>query len=397
MTRSTFRLDVKESLLHWAMDRSNKSIGELSKKQNLRKLNEWLAGTRKPTRLQLEAFAKATYTPFGYLLLSDPPHEQPSSIPHFRTMKNSSPKRSINLEDIIRIIEQRQEWMRDYLIEIGAERLKFVGSSRVDDDPVDVANNIRMTLGLTPGWTATRKWETAQKLLQSRIEDARIFLSVSNMVQHNRYRQLDPKEFRGFVLVDDYAPFVFVNSADIRGAQMFTLAHELAHVWVGESASFDLHRLAPNPNIRLELACNKIAAEFLVSTKELLQHWDQFTKDPDGPYKAMSRHFKVSSIVAARRALDTRRISQKKFDEFYDRYARNALQKKKQELKARQDASWGPLPSTIAPPRISKRFMQTIVTAVRERKILYREAYSLTGLKSETFDEIKNKIEGGKH
>ena len=377
MTRGAFRLDVKDALLHWAMERSNKSADELSKKQNLYKLNEWLAGTRKPTRLQLEAFAKATYTPFGYLLLSDPPHEQPSSIPHFRTMKNSSPsKRSINLEDTITIIEQRQDWMRDYLIEIGAKPLNFVGSSGVNDDPVNVANNIRMTLGLTPGWTATRKWETAQKHLRNRIEDARIFLSMSKIVQHNRSRQLDPKEFRGFVLVDNYAPFVFVNSADISGAQMFTLAHELAHVWVGESASFDLYRLAPNPNIRLELACNKIAAEFLVPTKELLQRWDQFIEYPYGPYKAISHHFKVSSIVAARRALDTRCISQKEFDEFYDRYTRKVhqkqqelkawkvqqkkqqelivlevQQKKQQELKAWKDTPGSPLPSIpLHPP-----------------------------------------------
>ena len=287
--------------------------------------------------------------------------------------------------------------MRDYLIEIGAEPLKFVGSSKVDDNPVEVANMIRRTLDLTQGWTATHKWKTAQKHLQNRIEDARIFLSVSSMVQHNRYRQLDPNEFRGFVLVDDYAPFVFVNSADISGAQMFTLAHELAHVWIGESASFDLHRLAPNPDTKLELACNKIAAEFLVSTKELLQHWDQFVKSPDGPYRATSRHFKVSSIVAARRALDTHCISQKEFDEFYDRYTRQAQQKRQQELKALKDTPGGPPHRTIAPPRISKRFMRTIVTAVRERKILYREAYSLTGLKSETFDEIKSKIEGDKH
>ena len=389
-------LDVKASLLHWAMNRSDKSVDELSQKQTLKKLNEWLAGTKKPTRPQLEAFAKATYTPFGYLLLSEPPSEQLSPIPHFRTMKDgNSPKRSLDLEDTIRIIERRQEWVRDYLIDIGVEPLKFVGSSTVNDDPVDVACRIRETLGLAHGWAAASiNWEIAQKYLQERIEDARIFISKNRMVQNNRYRPLDPKEFRGFVLVDDYAPFVFVNGADFAGAQMFTLAHELAHVWMGESASFDLRGLSPNPDVKLERVCNKIAAEFLVPAEEMLQHWDPSAESLVNKFKVISHHFKVSSIVAARRALDTKCISQKIFDEFYADYMKKQQELKKQQKLKQQDRQSGPSFYVTVLPRIGNRFLQTVVTAVGERRLLYRDAYSLTNLKSETFDEMKARIEG---
>lgn len=388
------RFDVKESLLRWALERSNKTPDELSNKQNLRKLNDWLAGTRKPTRPQLEAFAKATYTPFGYLLLSKPPREQPSTIPHFRTMKSSKPpKRSIDLDDAIKIIEQRQQWVRDYLLEIGADPLEFVGSCNIHDSPIKVANKIREKLDLTQDWTAAHtNWESALKHLENKIEELRIFLSISSMVQHNTHRLLNPREFRGFVLVDNYAPFVFINSADIGGAQMFTLAHELAHVWVGESASFDLRRLTSNPDYKLEIVCNKIAAEFLVPTIQLRRHWDRFVELSEDPYRAISGHFRVSRIVAARRALDTKCISQAKFDEFYDNYIQQA-QKKRLELKEQQDGQGRPLFHAAATRRIGKRFIQTLSTAVGERKILYREAYSLTGLSSESFDKIVSKVE----
>lgn len=388
------RFDVKESLLRWALERSNKTPDELSNKQNLRKLNDWLAGTRKPTRPQLEAFAKATYTPFGYLLLSKPPREQPSTIPHFRTMKSSKPpKRSIDLDDAIKIIEQRQQWVRDYLLEIGADPLEFVRSCNIHDSPIKVANKIREKLDLTQDWTAAHtNWESALKHLENKIEEMRIFLSISSMVQHNTHRLLNPREFRGFVLVDNYAPFVFINSADIGGAQMFTLAHELAHVWVGESASFDLRRLTSNPDYKLEIVCNKIAAEFLVPTIQLRRHWDRFVELSEDPYRAISGHFRVSRIVAARRALDTKCISQAKFDEFYDNYIQQA-QKKRLELKEQQDGQGRPLFHAAATRRIGKRFIQTLSTAVGERKILYREAYSLTGLSSESFDKIVSKVE----
>ena len=393
-SRHSIRFDVKESLLRWALERSGKSPDELSNSIRLRKIHGWLDGSVKPTRPQLEAFAKATYTPFGYLLLSKPPNKSPSAMPHFRTMGNTkSSKRSIDFEDAIKIIERRQEWVREYLLESGANPLEFVGSSKIDDDPIDVANKIRTRLGLARDWTAEHNvWESAQKHLQERIEESRIFLSISSMVQHNTRRLLDSEEFRGFVLVDDYAPFVFVNSSDIGGARMFTLAHELAHVWLGKSASFDLRRLTSNPNTELEFACNRIAAEFLVPTEELRRLWSQFVESHKGPYAAISGHFKVSKIVAARRALDTNCISQNDFDVFYGEYMQDARDKQ-QKTHAKQGEKSGPPFYVTALPRIGRKFMQTVCTAVGERKLLYREAYSLTGLSSETFDTIRSNVE----
>jgi Zn-dependent peptidase ImmA (M78 family) len=114
-------------------------------------------------------------------------------------------------------------------------------------------------------------------------------------------------EFRGFVLVDEYAPLVFINGADGKAAQMFTLAHELAHVWFGRSAAFDLRDLQP-ANERTELACNSVAAEFLVPKTELQRSWPTLQQDPE-PFQAIARQFKVSALVGARRALDLQLIS----------------------------------------------------------------------------------------
>lgn len=385
------RLDVDASLLEWAMNRSGNHADKLSKRQHLKDINKWLAGTKKPTMVQLEKFANATYTPFGYLLFSEPPQECPSTIPHFRTADNDNVAgRSINLEDTIRIVERRQEWIRDYLIEIGVEPLEFVGSSSVKDDPADIAGNIRTALGLDNGWAAHHSdWTKAQRHLHRQIEDRGIFVSRNSMVQNNRYRLLSPEEFRGFVLVDKYAPFLFVNGADVSGAQMFTLVHGLAHIWMGESASFDLRSLAVNPNNRLETACSKIAAEFLIPTEEMRQNWDHFNSSAN-PYRAASKHFKVSRIVAARRALDAGLVSQTDFEEYYQYHMRKEmwLRKKKRRL---------PSFSDVAPHDIGKRFLSTVITAIGEKKLLYTEAYLLTGLKSERFDQICDRIKTDMH
>ena len=125
---------------------------------------------------------------------------------------------------------------------------------------------------------------------------------VNGIVGNNTHRKLDPEKFRGFVLVDDYAPLVFVNGADSKAAQMFTLAHELAHLWFGSSAAFDLRELQPADD-ETERACNRIAAELLAPEHELRDAWTAALQSPNR-YQVLARQFKVSELVAARRLLD---------------------------------------------------------------------------------------------
>ena len=210
------------------------------------------------------------------------------------------------------------------------------------------------------------------------------FLQIFSGVAIGRHtrRPLDPKEFRGFVLVDKYAPFIFVNNNDFKAVQMFTLAHELAHIWIGRSAAFDLHHLEP-ANDAVEKACNQIAAEFLVPGKILSQQWARFNQEHD-PFQAGARYFKVSEIVVARRALDIKIIGPNEFLKFY----------KRQREKAKHDleqSSGGRFYNT-AHTQIGKMFMKNVINAVMENKLLYREAYNLTGLTRKSFDGMQERI-----
>lgn len=390
----SLRVSVKESLLRWALDRSDKSVEELSKKPNTKKIDEWLNGNSMPTLRQLEQFAAATFTPFGYLFLSDPPREE-VSIPYFRTQSAGSVLRySPDLIKTVQIIERRQDWIREYLIEDGADPLKFVGSAGQEDSYVETAGKIRKELGVTREWAANcRSWKDALKKLREKIEDVGIFVNVNGIVGANTHRPLDPQDFRGFVLVDDYAPFIFVNSADGKAAQMFTLAHELAHVWLGRSAAFDLYALRAASN-KTEMVCNKIAAEFLVQGEEMQQNWRLFAKSSD-PFEEAAHHFKVSKIVAARKALDLQIIDQTKFSKFYDEYIQQEQERRKQEQQKRKKSKPGADPYATTNVRIGNRFTRNVITAIKEGKLLYREAYSLTGLRHESFDTYAQKFDPG--
>ncbi len=379
------RIKVNESILRWAIDRSGLSSEALQKK--FPKLLEWETGKSLPTLRKLEEFAKATLTPLGYLFLETPPVEK-LPIPHFRTVADQPLSRSsAELLDTVQVMEQRQAWLREFLVKLGEEPLPFVGSAKLDGSPPDIAQNIRSVLGLGERWASTySSWTKALRHLQNAMEKVGVLVAVNSVVRNNTHRKLDPEEFRGFVLVDEYAPLVFVNGNDYKAAQMFTLAHELAHIWFGASAAFDLKNMQPAQDAT-ELASNKLAAEFLIPESELLKAWSSFIQS-ENPFQSAARQFKVSELVAARRALDLNLIDRQRFFNFYRDY-----QDRERESIGNRTGHGDFYANQNA--RIGRRFAQAVVQAVRKGDLLYADAYELTGLYGKTFEHYMNKLSLG--
>jgi Zn-dependent peptidase ImmA (M78 family) len=373
------RIAVTKEILHWAMMRSGRPIDFWEKFPLLLK---WLNGEVQPTFKQLEKFAAATYTPLGYFFLQFPPDEQ-LPIPNFRTITNQviDQKPSANLIETVNKMEQRQCWMREYLIKQGANPLNYVNSANINEPCVTIANKIRGALGLKDTWASEQpNWDKALLELRRKIEDAGTLVFINGIVGNNTSRKLDVSEFRGLVMVDPYVPLVFVNGSDGKAAQMFTLAHELSHVFLGKSAIFDLKALQPADDV-IEKKCNQVAAEFLVPEYHLRKFWLSIDVTTN-PYQKIAQHFKVSEIVAAYRLLDLGIIQKSTFDEYYLEYIHDEHQKSQ---------SGGNFYRTQN-SRISRKFGIAVVCATREGNLLYRDAYNLTDLKGDTFDRYSEMI-----
>ncbi len=373
---------VKKEVLCWAVDRSGLTLEDLHNK--FPKIKEWASGVGQPTIRQLESLAKATSTPLGFFFLETPPPEN-LSIPHFRTLDDEDVNGpSPDLLETVRMMQQRQSWMHEYLAEQGQAKISFVRSAMPNDPPALIAEKMRQVLGFDEEWAASYStWTDALKALREAIEAANILVVVNGIVGNNTHRKLDPSEFRGFVLVDDYAPLVFVNGADTKAAQMFTLAHELAHIFYGSSAAFDLREMSP-ANDPMEKACNCVAAEFLIPEKQLRQIWP-LVKNEIEPFQAIARRFKVSSLVAARRTLDLRLIHRSDFLEFYRKYQ----QDERRAASSRPDGGDFYANQNL---RVGQRFVSTVIRAIKEGKMLYTEAYRLTSLYGRAFEHYTSHL-----
>lgn len=370
------QIRVKPELIRWARERVGRSVEDFGAR--FKRLAAWERGEAQPTFKQLEGFARVTHVPFGYFFLPEPPVER-IPIPDLRTIPNREISRpSPDLLDTIYAMQRRQAWLREELVECEAEPLVCVGSARVSDDPQGVGREMRRAVGLNDGWAAAvHTWREAVSVLRRAIEELGVIAVINGVVENNTHRKLDVKEFRGFALSDEYAPLVFVNGADAKSAQMFTLVHELAHIWLGESALTDTG-LTSQPSQAIEKWCDRAASEFLVPTDELRACWHDVRYD-QSRFETIARRFKVSPIVAARRAMDLRLVSRETFFTFYDQYIAR-------ERQPRSDAGGGDFYNNQN-MRVGERFALQVIRAAKEGRVSFKEAYDLTGLRGGAFHE----------
>lgn len=371
------RVEIKPELLSWARERAGYDPDALA--HRFPKLATWEQGTAHPTLKQVEEFAKATHTPIGFLFLQEPPVER-VPIPDFRTVGNVRVGHpSPDLLDTVYICQQRQEWYRDFARSSGESALSFVGSASLNSDIEASAASIRHALGFDiderrqmPTWT------DALRRFIEQADTTGIMVMCSGVVLNNNKRVLDPDEFRGFALADELAPLVFINGADTKAAQMFTLAHELAHIWLGQSAVSDSQALRL-PEHQVERWCNQVAAELLVPIDVLRREY-QRDAELRVEVERLARRFKVSSLVVLRRIHDAGGLTREEFWRAYN--------EELERLLAISRRSGGNFYLTQA-ARVSKRFARALVVSTLEGQTLHRDAFRMLGFsKLETFRKL---------
>lgn len=375
------RVDVSPDILRWACERAGLNTQIVARR--IPKLPDWEQGKTKPTLKQIERFASMVHAPLGFLFLSTPPVEK-IPIQDFRTVGNTHIGHpSPDLLETIYICQQRQEWYRDFSRSMREAPYPFVASVVLDDDEVTVAEKIRHSLGFdVESRRQLPTWEYALRQFIGQADDAGIMVMVNGVVGSNSHRKLDHEEFRGFALSDDLAPLVFINGADTKSAQMFTLAHELAHIWLGKTGLSDV---GPTtfPSNTIEKWCNRVAAEVLVPLATLKKEYHQ-NADVTHEIGRLAKHFKVSTLVIIRRIYDTGFITKDAFQAAYEEELNRLLV----IMKGRGGNFY-----RMQAARVSKRFARALIASTLEGQTLHRDAFHLLGFtKLATFRELGSRL-----
>ncbi len=376
------RVDVSPDMLRWARERAGFAPEKLSVRFS--KYTEWEKGETRPTLKQLEGFAKVVHVPVGFLFLDSPP-EIRLPIPDLRTVGGRQvPTPSPNLLDMLYLCQERQDWYREFARSEQQPPLEFIGSADLKTDHGTVTDGIRRTMGFSlDEQVRQRKVEDALRLFIRKAEDAGILVMVSGVVASSTKRKLDTEEFRGFALADPFAPIVFINGSDGKSAQMFTLAHEIAHLWLNSSGVSNISGKPLNGSPAEEVWCNAVAAELLVPL-DALNLRPRNEEKTDQAMTRLSRYFKVSRLVILRRLLDAGWLDREEFDKVF---RQNALTREN----VKQTSGGDFYLTTIS--RVGHRFARALITSTIEGHTLYRDAFRMLGISdTTTFNKLSRKV-----
>jgi Zn-dependent peptidase ImmA (M78 family) len=381
---------INPSILTWARERSGIDVPVLADKLGtpVARVASWEAGERKPTFRQAKRIAEITHIPFGYLYLSAPPDE-PLPLADFRTVADA-PLEPLgpDFRDVLNDVLRKQAWYREYRKLQRHDSLAFLGRFRLGDSVVGIAADIKRVLAITSTDIAqSANWEGYLRLLIERMEEAGVLVMRSGIVGSNTHRPLSVDEFRGFAIADDDAPVIFLNSKDAKAAQIFTLIHEAAHLWIGASGVSN-ERLGGTQtrDSEVERTCNAVAAEFLVPADAFRRRWKadaEFTVQ----VRAIAREFKVSGVVVARRAAELGLVSRQEFERFYlaerDRWAAMASKR----------AGGGDAFKALA-VRNSRRLTKAVLETALEGRMLLRDAGQLLGVNPAILKKLAGSVYG---
>lgn len=368
MTRTFFH--ISRPILEWAVTRSGKTVSQYMTEDS--RYADWILGRREPTFKQAQAFAKKFYIPFSSLFFETPPQER-NAIPFFRRIVNGVP--DINVRDLVDEMVDRQDWLKGYMMAVGQDPCPLY--RRVQSLKRDVAVAfIRERLDFDKVWGERfRTVESAINAMVDVLEDQGVVVVFKNIVGYDTHRVINVNDFRGFSLADKYAPFIVINSGDVKTAQLFTLVHELIHIVLGSSAGVG----GEEDDIRdseLERFCDSVAAELLVPPECLSADW----KAMSGDINKLVRKYKVSRYVILRSAKDLGFVSEEDYHHFLQEWALSPMERRR--------TSSNPDFYQVAIRRTSRAFLTHVTNALNGNMLSFMEAYRLVGLKGDTFHSL---------
>lgn len=374
---------VTPSVVSWALHRADKTVVDIANGLGVNpdSVQGWVDGTSKPSFTQARSLASRLRIPFGFLFLSQPPPDD-LPIPDFRTLDGHAiGPISLDLRDVLLAVMRKQSWLSEERQESGAEPIEIVGKFRQSNSSDRISDDIRQRLNLTSSYRPASGADAFLRDLVARVETVGVNVLRSGVVGNNTSRKLKVEEFRGFALSDQYAPFIFINSVDARQAQAFTLIHELAHIFRGDTG---ISGGISQGSLAVETLCNRVAADVLVPPTDFVREWST-DLPPRDAIQLSSRYFHMSRYVIAIRAFESGLISRTLLDTLLDEYRSDSFRA--------SSSSGGDFYRTLI-SRNGHALTEGVVSAVNSQSVLVRDAAGILDAKPGQLSRIARELHG---
>lgn len=364
---------ITPSVLEWAIKRAGVSAESIHKKAE-----QWVSGKARPTFKQAVDIAKTLQIPFGYLWLKEPPKEQ-EIIPDLRTIGNGGLAQiPLELKTVVNDVKQKQEWFKEYAKTNGILKCEAIGRFKGSDDTQEIADDVTARLEIQDLVGSGCDKDRMLKNLIEKIEKLGILVMRNSILRGNTKKKLNLDNFRGFAIFDEFAPLIFINTNDSKAGQIFTLMHEVAHLWIGQSGISDLDIRGNN---KIELACNEIAAKILMPKTKIQKAFREF--DDDRWLECIADRFSVSTLAVLNRLRSLSLLAPRRYQELYNA----ELERLSRIPKTRP--SGAPPPEVMVRVRNGYLFTFVVTSSVLSGDETYTNGASLLGFKN---TDLINKV-----
>lgn len=263
------RMPINREVLEWARTRLNLSYEDAADAIGVKpqQIREWEIGPALPTVLQARKLAEAYDRPFlEFFARKKPEVRGPELLPDYRMHRDTELPREKH--ELIRIQADAEEIRLNAidLFDLLGEEPPAVPTTlyaQLSEPAERAAMRAREAIELPADAQTSLKSSDRDKfpkILRTRIEDKGILVAKNSGLQHYGAR--------GMCIYATPLPII-VFSNESPGAQAFTLAHELAHIALRQSAISGPPGSAPTSAKKIEDWCDAYAAAFLIPKAEL--------------------------------------------------------------------------------------------------------------------------------
>lgn len=392
---------INPRVFAWARESAGYTVAAAARKINRPEEDValWESGEKMPTLAQAKKAAQVFHRPPAFFFLPEPPEEK--VLPDFRSLPDSEGARDEpRLRYFARRMVRRCEWASEFRRTRGESRRDFVGSAALTDDPARLAEKIREQLRVHPGALrqAPGKKE-ALRLLADNIRNAGVFVFSTDYV---RGRDVDIEDMRGLAISEPLAPAVAYNAGDYGdGAKIFTLAHEMVHLWLGREgiSAEPPPEHAKAENARVERFCNQVAGEVLIPAEWLRDNWPRLEDNADDAARKNAEKAAlilcVSPDAAARRAADCGLIGRDVYRRLHEKYVEDAIEwrRNEREQRKKQGGGFGIPRGKALLAQSGRDFAALVLSAYYEGNLHPLSAAGLLGAKRhDLVDDIAGEI-----
>ena len=306
------QLPITPAVLRWARIRSGYSLEELENKKQFARIRQWECEDSNvyPTYNQLEGLADKFKVPVAVFFFPEPP-DVPTINKTFRTVESTFID---GLPPRITYLLRKAKAFQLSLSELHTEPLQTESlitrqlANPTTKNFTELAMQVRNYLGITV--QQPTKWRDENEALaawRQALTGAGIYVFKD---------QFRVEGYSGFCLFDEHFPIIYVNNTNTKTRQIFTLFHELAHLLFQTSGidfnEYNRDQIEYLESSKIEIDCNKFAANFLVPDYEFEQIY-QPTDKSEHSVEQIAEYFHVSRELIYQKILDRNNITQSQY------------------------------------------------------------------------------------